>query len=339
MKKKVMCMLLTGMMAASMIAGCGNSGNASGNASANAGADTNTDASADAADSSADQSADVTPDTTAANSASAATGDFDNSEYINVVSREDGSGTRGAFIELFGVEEKNDAGEKIDNTTDEAIITNSTDVMLTTVSGDEYSIGYVSLGSLNDSVKAVSIDGAEATVDNIKSGDYTIARPFNIATKGTPSDVAQDFINFIMSADGQAVISDNKYIPVDDGAAAFESNGASGKVVVAGSSSVTPVMEKLKEAYVAVNSGAEIEIQESDSTTGMTAAMDGTCDIGMASRELKDSETEGGLTAAVIAMDGIAVIVNNDNDLEELSSDQVKSIFTGDITDWEDVTK
>ena len=317
MKKKVMCMLLTGMMAASMIAGCGNSGNAS----ANAGAVTNTDAGTDtsgAADNSTDQSADVTPDTTAA-SAAAESSDFDNSEYINVVSREDGSGTRGAFIELFGVEEKNDAGEKIDNTTDEAIITNSTDVMLTTVSGDEYSIGYVSLGSLNDSVKAVSIDGAEATVDNIKSGDYTIARPFNIATKGTPSDVAQDFINFIMSADGQAVISDNKYIPVDDGAAAFESNGASGTVVVAGSSSVTPVMEKLKEAYVAVNSGAEIEIQESDSTTGMTAAMDGTCDIGMASRELKDSETEGGLTAAVIAMDGIAVIVNNDNPTADLS--------------------
>ena len=302
-------------------------------------ADTNTDASADAADSSADQSADVTPDTTAANSASAATGDFDNSEYINVVSREDGSGTRGAFIELFGVEEKNDAGEKIDNTTDEAIITNSTDVMLTTVSGDEYSIGYVSLGSLNDSVKAVSIDGAEATVDNIKSGDYTIARPFNIATKGTPSDVAQDFINFIMSADGQAVISDNKYIPVDDGAVAFESNGASGKVVVAGSSSVTPVMEKLKEAYVAVNSGAEIEIQESDSTTGMTAAMDGTCDIGMASRELKDSETEGGLTAAVIAMDGIAVIVNNDNPTTDLSKDTVKGIYTGEITSWDGVTE
>lgn len=335
MKKKVMCMLLTGMMAAGMIAGCGNSGNAS--ASANAGADTNTDASADAADSSADQTADTTAaDTTADTTAS---GDFDNSEYINVVSREDGSGTRGAFIELFGVEEKNDAGEKIDNTTDEAIITNSTDVMLTTVSGDEYSIGYVSLGSLNDSVKAVSIDGAEATVDNIKSGDYTIARPFNIATKGTPSDVAQDFINFIMSADGQAVISDNKYIPVDDGAAAFESNGASGKVVVAGSSSVTPVMEKLKEAYVAVNSGAEIEIQESDSTTGMTAAMDGTCDIGMASRELKDSETEGGLTATVIAMDGIAVIVNNDNPTADLSKDTVKGIYTGEITSWDGVTE
>lgn len=337
MKKKVMCMLLTGMMAASMIAGCGNSGNAS----ANAGAVTNTDAGTDtsgAADNSTDQSADVTPDTTAA-SAAAESSDFDNSEYINVVSREDGSGTRGAFIELFGVEEKNDAGEKIDNTTDEAIITNSTDVMLTTVSGDEYSIGYVSLGSLNDSVKAVSIDGAEATVDNIKSGDYTIARPFNIATKGTPSDVAQDFINFIMSADGQAVISDNKYIPVDDGAAAFESNGANGKVVVAGSSSVTPVMEKLKEAYVAVNSGAEIEIQESDSTTGMTAAMDGTCDIGMASRELKDSETEGGLTAAVIAMDGIAVIVNNDNPTTDLSKDTVKGIYTGEITSWDGVTE
>ena len=337
MKKKVMCMLLTGMMAVSMVAGCGNSGNASANAGTNAGADTNTDASADAADNSADQTADTTAaDTTADTTAS---GDFDNSEYINVVSREDGSGTRGAFIELFGVEEKNDAGEKIDNTTDEAIITNSTDVMLTTVAGDEYSIGYVSLGSLNDSVKAVSIDGAEATVDNIKSGDYTIARPFNIATKGTPSDVAQDFINFIMSADGQAVISDNKYIPVDDGAAAFESNGASGKIVVAGSSSVTPVMEKLKEAYAAVNSGAEIEIQESDSTTGMTAAMDGTCDIGMASRELKDSETEGGLTAIVIAMDGIAVIVNNDNPTTDLSKDTVKGIYTGEITSWDGVTE
>lgn len=335
MKKKVMCMLLTGMMAVGMIAGCGS--NSSTNTGADASADAGSDASADgSADTTTDTTADTQADTTAADAAS---GDFDNSEYINVVSREDGSGTRGAFIELFGVEEKNDAGEKIDNTTDEAIITNSTDVMLTTVAGDEYSIGYVSLGSLNDSVKAVSIDGAEATVDNIKSGNYTIARPFNIATKGTPSDVAQDFINFIMSADGQAVISDNKYIPVDDGAAVFESNGASGKIVVAGSSSVTPVMEKLKEAYAAVNSGAEIEIQESDSTTGMTAAMDGTCDIGMASRELKDSETEGGLTATVIAMDGIAVIVNNDNPTADLSKDTVKGIYTGEITSWDGVTE
>ena len=323
MKKKVMCMLLTGVMAAGMFAGCGSSETA----------DTTTDAATTDAAATAD-AADTTSEAAPAGNA-----DFDHTSAIAVYSREDGSGTRGAFIELFGVEEKNEAGDKIDNTTDEAIITNSTDVMLTTVSGDEYSIGYVSLGSLNDSVKAVSIDGAEATVDNIKSGDYTIARPFNIATKGTPSDVAQDFINFIMSADGQAVISDNKYIPVDDGAAAFESNGASGKVVVAGSSSVTPVMEKLKEAYVAVNSGAEIEIQESDSTTGMTAAMDGTCDIGMASRELKDSETEGGLTAAVIAMDGIAVIVNNDNPTADLSKDTVKGIYTGEITSWDGVTE
>ena len=324
MKKKVMCMLLTGVMAAGMFAGCGSSDTA----------DTTTDAAATTDAASTADAADTTSEAAPAENA-----DFDHTSAIAVYSREDGSGTRGAFIELFGVEEKNDAGEKIDNTTDEAIITNSTDVMLTTVSGDEYSIGYVSLGSLNDSVKAVSIDGAEATVDNIKSGDYTIARPFNIATKGTPSDVAQDFINFIMSADGQAVISDNKYIPVDDGAAAFESNGASGKVVVAGSSSVTPVMEKLKEAYVAVNSGAEIEIQESDSTTGMTAAMDGTCDIGMASRELKDSETEGGLTATVIAMDGIAVIVNNDNPTADLSKDTVKGIYTGEITSWDGVTE
>ena len=336
MKKKVMCMLLTGMMAASMIAGCGNSGNAS----ANAGADTNTDASADAADSSADQSADVTPDTTAANSASAATGDFDNSEYINVVSREDGSGTRGAFIELFGVEEKNDAGEKIDNTTDEAIITNSTDVMLTTVSGDEYSIGYVSLGSLNDSVKAVSIDGAEATVDNIKSGDYTIARPFNIATKGTPSDVAQDFINFIMSADGQQIVEDNGYIKEAADADAYEAaDGVSGKVVVAGSSSVTPVMEKLAEGYEAVNKDVTIEVQQSDSTTGVNMAAEGTCDIGMASRELKDDEKDLGLTATVIARDGIAVIVNKDNDIDELTSDQVKAVYTGETTTWEDLAK
>lgn len=330
MKKKVMCMLLTGMMAASMIAGCGNSGNAS----ANAGTDTNTDASADAADSSADQSADVTPDTTAANSASAATGDFDNSEYINVVSREDGSGTRGAFIELFGVEEKDESGEKVDNTTEEAIITNSTDVMLTSVAGDTYAIGYVSLGSLNDTVKAVKIDGAEATVENIKSGTYKIARPFNIATKGEVSEAAQDFINYIMSGDGQKVISDNGYIG-DDSAAAFESNGAEGKVVVGGSSSVSPVMEKLIEAYKAVNANVEIELQTSDSTTGMTGAADGTLDIGMASRELKDSETEEGLTATKIAMDGIAVIVNQENPAEDLSSDTVKGIFTGGTTTWD----
>ena len=264
-------------------------------------------------------------------------GDWDSSNDITIVSREDGSGTRGAFIELFGIEEKKD-GEKVDMTTDDAQITNSTSVMLTSVASDEYAIGYVSLGSLDDTVKAVSIDGAEATVENIKNGTYTIARPFNIATKGEVSDIAQDFINYIMSAEGQAVITENGYIGSDD-AAAFESNGATGKVTVSGSSSVTPVMEKLKEAYTAVNSGAEIEIQESDSTTGMTDAAAGTSDIGMASRELKDSETEQGLTATTIAMDGIAVVVNLDNPTANLTSDQVKGVYVGDVTSWDELAE
>lgn len=338
MKKKVMCMLLTGMMAAGVLAGCGSNGTAdtTGNAgTANAGTANAGDAAADTTDSA--ESSDAATDNNAETSDAA--GDFDASEYINVTSREDGSGTRGAFIELFGIEEKDESGEKVDYTTDEANITNSTDVMMTTVAGDEYAIGYISLGSLNDTVKAVSIDGAEATVENIKSGTYTIARPFNIATKGEISDAAQDFVNFILSAEGQAVVSDNGYITVDDAAEAFASNGAEGKVVVAGSSSVTPVMEKLKEAYGAVNAAVEIEIQESDSTTGMTNALEGTCDIGMASRELKDSETEGGLTGTVIAMDGIAVVVNNDNPTSDLSKDDVNGIFRGEITTWDEIAE
>lgn len=316
MKKKVISLFVTGMLAVSMIAGCGSDNTA----------DTST---------SADTTADAAADTTA-EEAPAATTDFDASEYVNVLSREDGSGTRGAFIELFGIEEKDADGNKVDNTTEEAIITNSTSVMLTSVASDEYAIGYVSLGSLDDTVKAVSIDGAEATVENIKNGTYTIARPFNIATKGEASDITQDFINYIMSAEGQAVITENGYIGSDD-AAAFESNGATGKVTVSGSSSVTPVMEKLLEAYQKVNTGAKIELQESDSTTGMTAAIDGTCDIGMASRELKDSEKSAGLTNQVIALDGIAVIVNNKNSASNITSEQVKAIFTGETTDWSNV--
>lgn len=332
MKKKVMCMLLTGMMAASMIAGCGNSGNAS----ANAGAVTNTDAGTDtsgAADNSTDQSADVTPDTTAA-SAAAESSDFDNSEYINVVSREDGSGTRGAFIELFGIEEKNEAGEKEDMTTVDATITNNTEVMMSTVAGNEYAIGYCSLGSLNDTVKAVKIDGAEATTENVSNGSYKVSRPFNIITKDSVSDVTQDFINYIMSADGQEVISNDGYISVAEGEA-FTSTGASGKITIDGSSSVSPVMEKLVEAYKKVNPNAEIEQQTTDSTTGITSAIDGKCDIGMASRDLKEEET--GVKATKIALDGIAVIVNNDNPTDEISSDMVKQIFTGEVTKWQDV--
>ena len=260
--------------------------------------------------------------------------DWDNTRDITVVSREDGSGTRGAFVELFGIEEEVN-GEKVDMTTEEANITNSTSVMMSTVAQDEYAIGYISLGSLDDSVKAVKVDGSEATAENIKNGSYKISRPFNIATKEDLSDAAQDFEDFILSTEGQKVVEDNKYIPLDD-VSDYKSNGASGKVVVAGSSSVSPVMEKLKEAYQAVNSDVEVEIQTSDSTTGMQNAIDGVCDIGMASRELKDSEKEAGLTPTVIAMDGIAVVVNNDNPTDELSSDQVKSIFTGDVLTWDE---
>ena len=265
------------------------------------------------------------------------TAEWDASNDITVVSREDGSGTRGAFIELFGIEQKDENGNKVDHTTEDANITNSTEVMMSTVAGNEYAIGYVPLGSLGDSVKAVKIDGAEATEENIKAGTYKVSRPFNIATKDEISDIAQDFINFILSEEGQKVVSENGYISLDD-VKPYESNGATGKVVVAGSSSVTPVMEKLKEAYQKVNSGAEIEINQSDSTTGMTSAMSGICDIGMASRELKDEEAQE-LTSIVIATDGIAVIVNNDSPVDELTSEQVKAIFTGETVAWDEIVK
>ena len=264
----------------------------------------------------------------------AAMAEFDAASPITVYSREDGSGTRGAFIELFGVEQKNDAGDKVDLTTEEAVVTNSTSVMLTGVAGDPSAIGYVSLGSLNDTVKALSVDGVAASVENIKSGDYAVARPFNIAVKEGLSDAAQDFIDYILSADGQAVIEANGFIAVTAGEP-YAGSAAEGKVVVAGSSSVAPVMEKLKEAYETVNPNAEIEIQQSDSTTGMNAAIEGICDIGMASRALKDSEIASGLTGTVIAMDGIAVIVNNANPLEDISAETVKNIFTGEITSWD----
>lgn len=258
------------------------------------------------------------------------------SDEITVISREDGSGTRGAFVELFGIEQKDASGNKVDYTTENADITNSTSVMMASVSSNKNAIGYISLGSLNNSVKAVKVDGAEATVENIKSGTYKISRPFNIATTGEVSKTAQAFIDFIMSADGQAVIEDNGYISATDGVA-YSGSPISGKIVVAGSSSVTPVMEKLKEAYIAVNPNANIEIQQSDSTTGMNSAIEGICDIGMASRALKDSEIKAGLTHTVIALDGIAVIVNNGSPISELASDQVKTIFMGETTSWSEI--
>ena len=263
---------------------------------------------------------------------SAASGD------ITVVSREDGSGTRGAFVELFGIEEEKD-GEKVDMTTDEASVTNSTSVMMTTVAGDENAIGYISLGSLDDTVKAVKIDGVEATVDNVSNDSYKIARPFNILTSDKESDAAKDFVNYIMSSDGQKIVEDNGYIKEAADAKAYEAaDGVSGKVVVAGSSSVTPVMEKLIEAYKKVNTGAEIELQTTDSTTGMTSAIDGSYDIGMASRELQDDEKDK-LDSQAIATDGIAVIVNKNNTTDELSSDQVKDIYTGNAVAWDEVVK
>ena len=307
--KKFICTALTLAMVVGSLAGCGSSSSKETTAASGAATEAATEA--------------------------AAAGDFDTSKEISVNSREDGSGTRGAFIELFGVEEKAADGTKVDNTTVEANITNSTAVMMTSVAGGPYAIGYISLGSLNDTVKAVKIDGAEATTDNVANGTYKVARPFNIVTKDGLSDVAKDFVDYIMSAEGQDIIEQNGYIKIDQNAAAYAGSKPEGKIVVAGSSSVSPVMEKLKEAYLAVNTNADIEIQTSDSTTGVTSTQEGICDIGMASRDLKDTET--GVTATTIAQDGIAVIVNNENPVENLTSDQVKSIFTGETTVWADV--
>lgn len=306
--RKLMAVALVAAMAATMAVGCGGS--------------------------SSDKSAEGSTNNSSADGGS----DFDTSNDITIVSREDGSGTRGAFIELFGIEEKQSDGTKVDMTTTDAQITNNTSVMLTTVAGDEYAIGYVSLGSLNDTVKALKIDGEEATEQNIKDGKYKICRPFNIATKkGADNELAKDFISYIMSKEGQQVISDNGYIG-DDSAEAYAGTKPSGKVVVGGSSSVSPVMEKLIEAYKKVNTGAEIELQTTDSTTGMTSAIDGSYDIGMASRELQDDEKDK-LDSQAIATDGIAVIVNKNNTIDELSSDQVKDIYTGNAVAWDEVVK
>ena len=321
--KKSIKLSLAAVMAMSMMTACGASA---------------TETAAPAADTTAA----VAADTTAAGTEAAATeaqteaAGASMEGAIDVISREDGSGTRGAFIELFGVEQKDASGEKVDYTTDDAEITNSTEVMITSVAGDKQAIGYISLGSLNDSVKALKIDGAAATVDDIKDGNYKIARPFNIVTTGEVSDVAQDFINFIFSEEGQKVVEDNGYISQGN-QGAYTASGKSGKVTVAGSSSVTPVMEKLAEAYKALNSDVTVEVQQSDSTTGVTSALEGVCDIGMASRDLKDEETAKGAQGQVIAMDGIAVVVNNENPVEDLTAEQVKDIYVGDTTDWSEL--
>ena len=311
--KKLIAIGMTVFCMASVLAGCGSS--SSGSTSASGEASTSAAAS--------------TSETTASAESTESTGS--DLGAITVVSREDGSGTRGAFVELFGIE-----GDNGDMTVDTAEITNSTAVMMTTIAGNTAAIGYISLGSLDDSVKAVTIDGVEATTDNVKSGDYKVARPFNIVTNGELSEAAQDFVNFIMSDEGQAVVEENGYISQGSNGA-YTASGISGEISVAGSSSVTPVMEKLSEAYRALNPDVTIEVQMNDSTTGVTSAIDGICDIGMASRELKDSELEAGVTPTVIGMDGIAVIVNNENPVANLTTEQVGGIFTGEITDWADV--
>lgn len=252
---------------------------------------------------------------------------------ITVVSREDGSGTRGAFTELMGIEE-----DGTDNTTSSAQITNSTSVMMTTVEGNPYAIGYISLGSLNDTVKAVTVDGVEATVENVESGEYTVSRPFLVCTTEDISELGQDFMNFIMSDEGQAIVEEEGYIPRET-TGAFTSNGASGDLTVGGSSSVTPVMEKLAEAYEEINTGANVSVQQSDSTSGAENTISGVYEIGMCSRDLTEEEQSKGLTPTTIALDGIAVIVNKENAVSNLTTDQIKQIYTGEITDWADISE
>lgn len=302
MTKKITATALFGVLAVSAFAGCGGASSSSNGSS---------DAGSDAAK-------------------------FDASKTISVVTREEGSGTRDAFTELTGVLVK-DGDNKTDNTTTSAVTINSTEAVITNVKDNDAAIGYISLGSLNDTVKALKIGGVEATADNVKSGDYAVSRPFNIAYKGELSDVAQDFVDYIMSSDGQKIVSDNGYVTVAENAA-YSGKKPSGKISVAGSSSVSPVMEKLAEGYQKVNTNAKVEIQTSDSSAGMQSAMGGTCDIGMASRDLKDEE-KSALKAETIAKDGIAVIVNNANTCDDLTLDQVKSIYTGETTVWSDIIK
>lgn len=302
MTKKITATALFGVLAVSAFAGCGGASSSS-NGSSNAGSDA---------------------------------AKFDASKTISVVTREEGSGTRDAFTELTGVLVK-DGDNKTDNTTTSAVTINSTEAVITNVKDNEAAIGYISLGSLNDTVKALKIGGVEATADNVKSGDYAVSRPFNIAYKSELSDVAQDFVDYIMSSDGQKIVSDNGYVTVSENAA-YSGKKPSGKISVAGSSSVSPVMEKLAEAYQKVNTNAKVEIQTSDSSAGMQSAMGGTCDIGMASRDLKDEE-KSALKVETIAKDGIAVIVNNANTCDDLTLDQVKSIYTGETTVWSDIIK
>lgn len=256
---------------------------------------------------------------------------FTEESEITVISREEGSGTRSAFVELMGIVDEEDK----DITVNTAEITSSTSVMITTVKDNKTAIGYISLGSMSDDVKAVKVEGVEATAENVKNGSYKVSRPFNIAYKEDKlSDVAKDFMKYIMSKEGQAIVEEEGYIAVE-ATESYTATNLEGKVVVAGSTSVAPVMEKLAEAYEKLNSNVTIEIQQSGSSAGMTSAIEDACDIGMASREVKASELEKGLTSTTMAIDGIAVIVNKENTFaDDLSSEQIQKIYLGEITTW-----
>lgn len=262
---------------------------------------------------------------------------FDMGKEIHLISREDGSGTRGAFIELLGIEVKEN-GKKKDRTSGRAQITNSTNVMMTQVANDEYGIGYISLGSLNDTVKALAIDGTEATTANIMNGTYKLARPFHLVhtDSNVNGEQIDDFISFVFSADGQNIVTNQGYVSVETNPKTYTAQNAHGKLVVAGSSSITPVMEKLAEAYMKLNPDMKVEIQQSDSTTGVQSVISGTADIGMASRDLKASEKDK-VNGVVIAKDGLAVIVNKQNPLQSIKADQVRDIYIDNIKKWQEI--
>ncbi|HIY26378.1 MAG TPA: substrate-binding domain-containing protein [Candidatus Acutalibacter pullistercoris] len=320
--KKAISILMAALLCVSVFAACGETESSSSESSTSTSTST----------SSSETSSEASEESSEAESSEESTEGGAASGPITVVSREDGSGTRGAFVELIGVEDE----EGNDMTTVDAEISNSTEVVIQSVAGNTGAIGYISLGSLDDTVKGVKIDGVEPTAENIENGSYTVSRPFNVATKGElTNEAAQDFMNYIMSEEGQAIVAED-YIPVAD-VEAFESNGASGSVTISGSSSVSPLMQKLIEGYNAVNPNVEIELQTSDSTTGMTDAINGMSDIGMASRELKQEELDAGLVNTVIATDGIAIIVNNESPIEDLTTEQVKEIYLGNVTDWSEV--
>ena len=327
--KKFISMLAVSAMLVGCLAGCGNSA-ASSAASAPAAEATQaaTEAPAQETEAAKTEAPAASAAETEAPAAEAAGSGLDTD--ITVVSREEGSGTRGAFVELMKIED--DDG---DHTVDTAEISNSTSVVTQTVAGNKSAIGYISLGSLNDTVKAVKVDDVEPTVENIKAGSYAVSRPFEICYKEENlTDLGKDFISFIMSAEGQKIVDDEGYIAMDEKAGSYTGSGMSGNLSLNGSTSVSPLMEKLAEAYRAINPDVNIDIQQTGSGAGITATADGTCEIGMSSRALKDEELAQGITEEQIALDGIAVIVNKENGIDSLTSEQIRQIFVGEITSW-----